>query len=600
MRRFSNPLFLLLLAALCLAPAAALAAVLSADAALSATRVVTGEAFRLTVRVTSDKRENLPWPVVEGLDPFTVSKTTGTSSSSQTTVINGTVSRSESYVTDFVYTLTAREGGSYTVGPIRYVHNDFERDLGRAAVTVAKADPGIATRTSVSKPRAYAGEQVLYTLRIIPGEGVQSINLPQDLQKRVGDKFYFQQLDSEIQRRTAEVDGRETAVYDVRIALFPLIAGPAVLEGIPVEYRRVRPGAAEAQSMFDAFFGNGAALITQTAVAAPLRLQVAPLPSGAPTGFTGSVGQYSLKASLDKAVTAAGEPVTLTVTIRGNGQPKSITRPVLPDLPGIEVYDPEESGASAAEGAMLWTTRTFKYVLIPGREGNASLGAVSFPYFDPARGVYARAESAPLTLRVTPGKPGAAPSPYAAGRAISEIGSDIRHIMTNVDALRNDADLPYRHAGFWFLALLAPLALAGAAIFRRRADRLRTDAAWSRRTRAGTALKRRLKDAREAMRAAAAAPEGGSPRDFYRALSEAVTAFPSDKLNREFRGLTLSEAVTTLAAKGARRETIEAYDALLQRCDLVQFAGLSPMAEEMLRDIEAAESLLERLDKELA
>jgi hypothetical protein len=602
MRRLSNPpsslpvTALAILAALCFV-AAPRAAVLSAEASLGSTRVVTGEAFQLTVRVVADKRENLPWPTVEGLEPFTVSKTTGTSSSSQTTIINGTVSRSESYVTDFIYLLTAREAGSYTVGPIRYAHKDFERDLGRASVTVTKAEAGISTRASMSKQRAYAGEQVFYNLHITSSDAVQSINLPKDFQKRVGDKFFFQMLDSAIERRTATVDGREVPVYDVRIALFPLIAGPAVLEGIPIEYRRIRPGAQESQSMFDAFFGNGAPLITQTAIAAPLRLQVTPLPAGAPSDFTGSVGQYSLKASLDKSSTAAGEPITLTVTIRGNGQPKSITRPVLPDLPGFEVYDPEESGTSAPEGSTLWTTRTFKYVLIPSREGNATVGAVSFPYFDPARGAYVRAESQPLAVHVTPGKPGATPSPYLGGRAIADLGGDIRHIKAGGTGkegrLRDDADLPYRHATFFFLALLAPVAFFAALFLRRRADRLRTDVAWSRRTRASGALRRRLKDARQAM-------ESGRSREFYRALSEAVMAFPSDKLNREFRGLTFSDAAAALAAKGAAPESVEAYDTLLQRCDLVQFAGLSPTAEEMSRDLGSAEALLERLDKELA
>lgn len=582
----------LLAAALCLAPAAR-AAVLSAEASVNASRVVTGESFRLLVRVTADKREKLPWPVVEGLEAFSVAKSTSTSVSSQTTIINGVVNRSENFVTDFVYTLTAREGGTYTLGPIRYAHEGFERELGRAAITVTEAEPGIKTRTSVSKNRAYAGEQVLYTLRIIPGEGVQSINLPQDLQKRVGEKFYFRQVDEEIVRTTAVVDGREVPVFDVRIALFPLIAGPAVLEGIPVEYRRLRPGPPDPMSMFDAFFGGGASLVTQTATAAPLRLQVLPLPPGAPEGFTGSVGRYSLRASLDKAVTPAGEPVTLTVTIRGDGQPKSITRPVLPDLPGFEIYEPEESGGSAPEGAVLWTTRTFRYVLIPGREGNLELGKVSFPYFDPARRTYALAESAPLSLRVTPGKPGAPAVPFAAPRTIADVGSDIRHIRTGDFRLRDDASLPHRGGGFVALALLAPLAFAGAFFLARRNARLKTDAAWSRRSRAGAERRRRLKAAREAL-------EKGAPREFYRALSEAVIAFPSDKLNREFRGLRLGEAAAILAEKGAGAESVSAYDALLQRCDLVQFAGMNPAAEEMRRDLDAAESLLERLDKELA
>jgi hypothetical protein len=77
-------------------------------------------------------------------------------------------------------------------------------------------------------------------------------------------------------------------------------------------------------------------------------------------------------------------------------------------------------------------------------------------------------------------------------------------------------------------------------------------------------------------------------------------AFPSDRLNREFRGLTLSDALEALTARGAAPETATAYDALMQRCDFVLFAGMNPEAAERRRDLDAAEALLTRLDKELS
>ncbi|HLU69287.1 MAG TPA: BatD family protein, partial [Fibrobacteria bacterium] len=524
---------------------------------------------------------------------FSVTRNTATSSSSQTTIINGALSRSTSFITDFIYVLTAREGGTYTLGPITYNYNDTDRDLGRAVVTVTQAEPGVSMRSSLNKQRVYAGEQVLYMLRIMPKDVVQSIDRPDDLQKRIGEKFYFQQLDNEIVRRTAVVDGRETPVYDIRIALFPLLSGPARLEGISITYRQLRPGVSQGQTFLDMFFGGGGSVVTQTATASPLRLNVTPLPPGAPADFTGSVGTYSLKASLSQAVVAAGEPVTLTVTVRGNGTPKSITRPTLPDLPHFEVYPPEESGASVAEGAELWTTRVFEYVLIPGREGSHQLGRISFPYFDPGRGAYVRAESAPLALRVTPGKAGTPASPLATPREITALGADIRHIRTGDFRLRDDSSLPFSAPAFYGLVLLPPLAFAGAFAVRRRRARLRTDAALSRRTRAGAERRRRFREAHKALGA-------GQARDFYRALAEAVTAFPSDKLNREFRGLTLPEAMALLAAHGAAAETVTAYEALMQRCDLVLFAGLNPPSPEMHRDLAGAEALLTRLDKELS
>ena len=325
------------------------AIVRSAQAGLSTSQALVGEGVQLQVQVASDKKEDLPWPTVDGLEPFTVSKSVSYSSSSNVTIINGSVSRSEQFITVFVFTLTPQRGGSFTIGPIRFDYKDFHQDMGSAVLTVSKSESGLSTRSSVSKARAYVGEQVLFTLRIIPKEGVQSISLPQDLQKLIGQKFFFQQLDKEIAPHMATVDGRETKVFDIRIALFPLLAGPVALEGIPVEYRQVRrnsgsQGQSVMDALDDAFFGGGGGrVVTQTALAAPLRMEAVALPAGAPAGFTGSVGNYTISTRLDKATAATGDAVTLTITIRGNGQPKSITRPVLPPLPNFEIYDPEES-----------------------------------------------------------------------------------------------------------------------------------------------------------------------------------------------------------------------------------------------------------------
>ena len=574
------------------------ATVRAAEAGLSTSQAMVGEAVQLHVQVSSDKKEDLPWPKVEGLEAFTVSKNISSSSSSNITVINGAVSRSEQFITDFVFTLTPQKSGTFTVGPIRYDHRDFHKELGSAVLTVSKSESGLSTHSSVSKTRAFVGEQVLYTLRIVPKEAVQSISLPQDLQKLIGQKFFFQQVEKEIVPRMATVDGRETKVFDIRIALFPLLAGSVALEGIPVEYRQVRRNTgSQGQSVMDAFdeafFGGGGRVVTQTATAAPLRMEALPLPPGAPAGYTGSVGTYSLSARLDKASAAAGDAVTLTITIRGNGLPKSITRPVLPPLPAFEVYDPEESSETVVEGASLWTTKTFKYVLIPSREGAQSLQGISFPYFDPSRKAYLNAQAPALALNVTPGKPGSGGGAFVAQREISEVGSDIRYLKQDNALLRDDADLPYHHAGFFGLVLLPPLALAGSLWFRRRRDRLRSDTAYSRRSQAAAKLRKRLKAAR-------AAQQAGQGREAYRALSEALAAFAGDKLNQEFRGLTLPEARLRLERHGAAAETAAAYDGLMQRCDFVLFAGISPSEEETRRDLDAGEKLLGLMDKELA
>ncbi len=573
------------------------AAVLSASASLSGSQVMTGESFQLTVQVSADKKENLPWPEVQGLEPFQVSKSTSTTSGSQTTIVNGHVSQNEYYVTNFVYALTATKPGSYALGPIHYTYKDFSQDLGSATVNVAKSEAGLTTQATLNRNKAYVGEQVLYTLRIIPKAGVQSINLPEDLQKLIGEKFYFERLEKNVTPKTVTIGGQPEQVFDIHIALFPLLSGPASLDGIPVEYQQVRRAPRrQTGSLFDMFdddFFGAARIVNQKAMAEPLKMEVLPLPDGAPTGFTGSVGTYSLTAAVDKTSAAAGDAITLTVTIRGNGQPKSITKPVLPDLSAFEVYDPEENTTTTLEGNTLWTVKTFKYVLIPHRQGTYNLQDIEFPYFDPHRGVYARATGSPITLQIAPGKESEMPLARAmTQREIAELGSDIRHIKTDDATLEDQGDLPYHHLWFPGLFLLPPLAFAGTLVLRRRSERLRTDAALQRRSRADAQLRRRLKTAQQAL-------SSGEARSFYHALSEAAMEFASDCTNVEFRGITLEEAKSALAGRGVKPETIQGYEALLLRCDFGQFGGLSGSEEERKKDLAQAQSLLEKLSKEL-
>jgi len=584
------------LAALAFAPGAR--AEMTAEASITATQVGTGEPFRLTVQVISDENaDNLPWPQVENLAPFTVAKEANKSRSAQTTIVNGKVSQRNLFVTQFTYTLTAKSPGTYTIGPIRYAHKGFDKLLGSASVTVAKQEPGLTTEATVSKKDVYLGEQVLYNLRIVHGPGVQQINLVEDLQKLIGEKFWFQKLDKNVEAKTVKINGQNARVFDVRIVLFPLLHGPVELPGIPVEYQQLsRTQRRRSGSVFDMFedeFFGGGSVVNLTTTSSPVSLQVSPLPQGAPAGFGGAVGDYSLTASVDKDALPSGDALTLTVTIRGDGQPKAITKPGLPDLGQFEVFDPEVSTATAIQGGTLVTTKTFKYVMVPRRKGEYSIGPVTFPYFDPGRKAYAEAKSRPITLSVTQGKEMAAgPGRVMSQREIADIGSDIRHIKIDASALEDGTDFLYRHAWFWALFPPAPVAFALMLLVRRRNRRLESDATLKRKSQAGAQLRRRLKEANEALK-------GKNPREFHKALSQAVVGFASDKTNVEFRGLPLEEAKAALRRQGAGEGTAGEYGKLIERCDFGQFAGGAKDEKDWKEALAAAEDLLRRMEKEL-
>jgi hypothetical protein len=572
---------------------------ISAEASISSTQVGTGEPFQLTVQVTSDERaEGLPWPQVEGLDKFTVAKNTGTSQSSQTSIVNGKISSRSYYVTNFVYSLTASKPGVFQVGPIRYAYKAYEKNLGSANITVVKQEAGLASIPTLSKHSAFIGEQLLYNLRIIPSPGVQQINLPPDLQKLIGEKFWFQRLDKTIEAKTVKVNGADTRVFDVRIVLFPLLAGKAELAGIPVEYQQAsRTQRRRSGSVFDMFddqfFGGGGSLVNLTAMANPISMEVQPLPPGAPADFTGSVGQYTLTANTDRTSLASGDALTLTVTIRGDGEPKTITKPKLPDMSQFEVFDPEVTSASTVQGSTLVTSKTFKYVVVPHRKGEYSLGPIGFVYFDPGKRAYAEAKSQPISISVSQGKEIAASNNrIMSQREITEIGADIRHIKGGAAPLRSEDDFLYKHPWFWLLFPPSPMAFAMIYLVRRRGRKLAGDATLKRKTLAGAQLKRRLKEANEALKQRNA-------REFYKALSQAVVGFASDKLNVEFRGLTSDDAKAQLRKRGISEASIAEYEKVLQLCDFGQFGGGARDEKAWKESLDAAENLLRMLDREL-
>lgn len=589
---------LILAVFLTLLAAGAARAEIAAQASLTASQVGTGEPFQLIVQVTSDEKpQDLPWPQVEGLQNFTVAKNMANSQSSQTTIVNGRVSSKTLYIVNFTYTLTAHKPGAFQLGPIKYAYKDYERNMGSAQVTVTKQEPGLTSTPTLSKRKAYVGEQVFYNLRLVAGAGVQQINLVQDLQKLIGEKFWFQRLDKQVEGKTLKINGQDTRVYDMRIVLFPLLAGKADLAGIPIEYTQVSRAQRRRQgSVFDMFddefFGNGGSVVNMSAMASPIDMEVLPLPPGAPDGFTGSVGAYSLSAAVDKPSVAAGDAVTLTVTVKGDGEPKTITKPKLPDLGQFEVFEPEVATNSAPQGNTLITVKTFKYVMVPHRRGEYDLGTIAFPYFDPERKEYVEAKSQPIHIAVTAGKESDyTPARVMSQREIADIGSDIRHIKTSGE-LKSQDDFVYRRAWYWLLFTPTPVAFAMLLLVRTRNRRLAADATFKRKTLAGPQLKRRLREAEDSLKQRDA-------RGFYRALSQAVVGFASDKTNVEFRGLTVEDAQARLKAKGAGEATAAEYAKVLQACDFGQFGGGERDEKAWKEALAAAENLLRILDREL-
>ncbi len=134
----------------------------------------------------------------------------------------------------------------------------------------------------------------------------------------------------------------------------------------------------------------------------PVTVSVKPLPeAGRLPGFTGAVGNYrvdSPRLSTDDVL--AGQPVTLTFNVRGDGNLGRITLPPFPESSDWQGFLPAADNSLPPIYVQQRGFVTFSYTLIPVKEGVSETPAILFSCFDPQKKVYVDLTVPPLAINV--------------------------------------------------------------------------------------------------------------------------------------------------------------------------------------------------------
>lgn len=167
------------------------------------------------------------------------------------------------------------------------------------------------------------------------------------------------------------------------------------------------------------FFFTAPGSVEVEAVAAPVPIQVEPLPGNAPAGFKGAVGQFVLESKMVPEQVGEGEPVTWTLTLRGTGNwPMGVELPARSVPNQIRTIQPklrrEFNGTEIFTGAIVEDL-----VMIPTQSGEFELPPVKFSYFDPKKKAFETLEAKPPKISVTRGAGGLALTPPPAGATAS-------------------------------------------------------------------------------------------------------------------------------------------------------------------------------------
>lgn len=321
---------------------------------------------------------------------------------------------------------------------------------------------------------------------------------------------------------------------------------------------------------FESFFGRVEAQTVDVPVM-PVTLSIRPLPDdGRPASFGGAVGRFDFKAEMKPLAGAVGDPVTINLTIMGEGNIENVNAPALVAPESWRVYDSKlvtkEINAQRAVGR-----KVFEVVAIPGQEGRIEWPVIEFSYFDPEQQGYRTIRQGPFVFNIRPATnvPGKVVGASTPDRTISAkvVGTDIvdlkrELIRPPINVNRKPETTPIWE-GIQSIPILAVLI---SVIARRRKILLQENVAYARRTRAPRA-------ARAGLRRVAEALERSDRAAFFEALYSTLADYFGNRLNLPPGAVLSSEVLARLQTGGLPREYLQTLEELYRKCEEERYAG---------------------------
>lgn len=419
-------------------------------------------------------------------------------------------------------------------------------------------------RATVSKANPYQGEQIIVTYKIYTQVPISQFAID----KLPGNRgFWAEDLSDgkQIKQYEESVNGRRYQVAEIRKgALFAQESGKLTIEPLNldvqamVQAQRRRTGTI--LDLFDDPFFSMAQSVKYSLRTKPVSVNVRSLPEG-PDDFCGAVGNFNIKGGLNLDKVKSNEAVSYRLTINGRGNLMLVTPPT-PQFPSsFEVYDPQIEDKLAKGDNGISGQRTYEWVIIPRSQGDYTIPAYKFVYFDPATGQYATLSIPEQRLTVEKGK---ASANYSSKEDVQLLNSDINYIhpITSLNSLSQE-----EHIGlpFYIALLILALLTVAALLFGKKRRASEQDVV-------GTRMKRATRMARRRLKKAAAYLGTGDTNRFYEEIYKAIWGCLSDKYSIPLSQLNRDSVSLCLVDKQVPQPQQERIMKVLQDVDFARFA----------------------------
>jgi hypothetical protein len=276
-----------------------------------------------------------------------------------------------------------------------------------------KIKKGLLVVLDLDKTTAYVGEPVVATYKLLT-----RLRSDSRVSKRPSMNGFsvYDMIEADGAGPTVEErDGREFQAHIIRkTQLFPLQEGKFELEPVELEnsvrFLRTDQSAgptnrSSLQRLMDDLMGDASGSWEEhrITVASPARtVTILPLPDGAPSSFTGAVGEFKITGTPSTQKIAAGENLTYVLEIEGSGNLPLINAPdwLLPD--SVTKFDPQINETINKTVSPMEGKKIITYTITSSKTGTYLLPGIEFSFFDPATKSYKTLKTDSISLTVTP------------------------------------------------------------------------------------------------------------------------------------------------------------------------------------------------------
>ncbi len=573
---------------------------ISFEATVDSNQLTLGNSAHLMLTVKgTQKVDPVSLPQIDGFDARYVGPQT------QVSVVNGNYSSSKV----FIYSLFPNKAGHFKIPSISVVIDGKEYHSNPIAMDVsdsASANEGGGTSGALTaqslqdkimlimgtpKREVYLHEQIPLSIKLLFTD--VTVN---DIQYPSLDLTGFIKQDFAPPAQTQEViNGRNFNVVDFKTFISPtrtgvLVLGPAKLQA-NLLYRSEGQGA---RSLFDSdVFGNFFTTYEKrilTANSQSFALNVLPLPEeGRPQDFSGAVGKFDFNAAISPSQVNVGDPITLRMTITGDGNLKAVTAPALND-PEFKTYDPQVKD----EGG----TKTIEQVIIPTSTAIKEVPAFNFSYFDTQEKQYKTITRGPFPVTVNAPKPGdefkavGFESSTPTVKTNEEVGRDIVFIKERLGSVRPQGYHIYQTIGFWLSIVIYWIIWSAILVLYILRRRIKTDERFARKFKAPRQARLGLEQAQEFM-------NKGNTKEFYTVVVKTLKDYLGNQLHIPSGGMTLSTVERTLGAKNIDEKVIQSIKTIFEAADMVRFASAQLDEGNMDKTFESVKSIIDHLERKL-